>query len=560
MNSTPDTLIEAYLDGELDSTDLEALKQWIAADQANAVIFLERVEIHRNVRAHFLATKNLGAVGGAEQTPTRELKESAEGEGNHLVPESRDALQATRRRSLLARHNLSTGVVVAFIGLAALLTILAFTPVSRFIADQTDDSDAEQVPAQPLGIATLTNWHRPEWIKEHAISPRNHRITAGQKIAFTSGIIELTYDTGAKVVIEGPAEFVAGAKEEGEKSSSFILHPSNSGYLALGRLVARCDSDASQGFTIDTPSARLVDMGTEFGVLVRADGDTDTHVFDGKVVLEPRGEATWPRRELLEGQSFRFAGGAVEVLRRSERVAGQFKRTKQWGASEMLPVGPDTLAVNIDDGESPLRTEFPSGYMTYTGQGRMLWFASEFGVDGKVGVRVASEFFRNIENPRYGVVTSLTPSGDPFAGYNAVVNSGALVNHESKGPITVAVEGLTAGSYRVRFFMHCVHAEESEGSVEQGLWDISGTAHAKNVRATFGFNRPTTNNGLPPRNLDGIGQTTLNFGISNRGDDATFTFRTNKLTASRQLWVNGFELTKLNATKKAVEEGQANEN
>ncbi|MCG8583834.1 MAG: hypothetical protein MI757_03890, partial [Pirellulales bacterium] len=143
-----------------------------------------------------------------------------------------------RPKSLLDRasqHSFGTGLAVALVGVAALLFVLAFTPISPFVASDRDEDRSPVAAAEE--IATLTNWHRPEWVKEHAISPRNHRITAGQKIAFTSGLIEITYDTGAKVVIEGPAEFVVGAKDQGERikdkqvhPSSFILHPSkNSG-------------------------------------------------------------------------------------------------------------------------------------------------------------------------------------------------------------------------------------------------------------------------------------------------------------------------------------------
>ncbi|MCG8585297.1 MAG: hypothetical protein MI757_11350, partial [Pirellulales bacterium] len=113
-----------------------------------------------------------------------------------------------------SRHPFGVGVAVAFVVTASVIFTLAITPLSSLITK--DDASNQSSLAAAKEIATLTNWHRPEWVKEHAISPRNHRITAGQKIAFTSGLIEITYDTGAKVVIEGPAEFVVGGKQEAE--------------------------------------------------------------------------------------------------------------------------------------------------------------------------------------------------------------------------------------------------------------------------------------------------------------------------------------------------------
>ncbi|MCG8585158.1 MAG: hypothetical protein MI757_10635 [Pirellulales bacterium] len=484
------------------------------------------------------------------------------------------AIQSSRRagsgRSLVSRalkHQRAVGIAVAAMFMVSMLgwAALTYLPGVAKRGDQRRDTSA---PTPGL-IATLTNWHRPEWVKGHAISPRNHRIRVGQEIAFTSGLVELTYDTGAKVVIEGPAEFVVGGtaapedrnseRKKGDEGIPRDLSPralANSGFLKRGKLVARCDTPESERFTIVTPLASVADLGTEFGVVVRDDGDIGTHVFDGKVVLAPRGGATWSRRELLAGQSLRVDRSSAEVLSKARQIAAEFQSVKLLKADEMPPVGTDVLAVNIDDGVNPLQTRLPLGYRTYDERGQAANFVSNLGVDRKVGVRVDSEYFRNIKNSRYGVVTSLVASGDPAAGYNAIVNSGALVNHESKGPITVTLSGLKAGSYQIRFFMHGIFREDSEGRTDQGLWDISGTVDAENVRATFGFNRPATNNGLPPKGLDDIGQTTLGFKLSKGGDDATFVFRAKKLTASRQLWVNGFELTSLTATEEAAENSQ----
>ncbi|MCG8587308.1 MAG: hypothetical protein MI757_21595, partial [Pirellulales bacterium] len=153
---------------------------------------------------------------------------------------------------------------------------------------------------------------------------------------------------GAKVVIEGPAEFVVGGKQEAEggkegnrhqgtkaqiegksarssspQSSPLNPHPSsaNSGYLSLGRLVARCDSPESKGLSIVTPTARVVDLSTEFAVEVRRDGKTKLHVFEGKVELNSdEGKTT---RVVLAGDSLlvaRDAAGRAQVTPIASRV------------------------------------------------------------------------------------------------------------------------------------------------------------------------------------------------------------------------------------------------
>ena len=86
-----------------------------------------------------------------------------------------------------------------------------------------------------------------------------------------SGLIEIKYNTGARVVVEGPAEFTILGKKNG--------------YLKFGKLVARVEGRKAKGFAIDTPVGRVEDLGTEFGVEVKQDGATRVHTFEGLVVV-----------------------------------------------------------------------------------------------------------------------------------------------------------------------------------------------------------------------------------------------------------------------------------
>ncbi|MCG8587498.1 MAG: DNRLRE domain-containing protein [Pirellulales bacterium] len=236
-----------------------------------------------------------------------------------VLPQPIPTAQTRSFTERILHHHLGVGVAVALVAVTAVLVVLAWTPVSTFIAGE----DAKKDDGVPMTteIASLTSWHRPEWVEGQAISARDHRITAGQTVGLTSGFVEITYDTGAKVVIEGPAEFTVGEKDEGgrrkdEKSgrnvhpSSFILHPSeNSGYLSLGRLVARCDTPNSKGFTIVTPAAEVVDFGTEFGVSISASGEHAIEVLEGAVDVVTHDGAS--RTRLTAMQSVRFQRTSV---------------------------------------------------------------------------------------------------------------------------------------------------------------------------------------------------------------------------------------------------------
>jgi hypothetical protein len=94
----------------------------------------------------------------------------------------------------------------------------------------------------------------------------------GERHKLTSGRIEQQLERGAWLVIEGAADWSV----EGDNSIS----------LRVGKVIARVPNQAI-GFTIETPTAKVVDLGTEFGVEVSESGSTEVQVLKGKVRLQP---------------------------------------------------------------------------------------------------------------------------------------------------------------------------------------------------------------------------------------------------------------------------------
>ena len=121
------------------------------------------------------------------------------------------------------------------------------------------------------------------------------RVSLGQKFELASGLMEITYDTGAKVILQGPVTYEV---------------ESNGGYLAVGKLTGKLEKKVASGqwsvvskstisnqqstisnpqslipnpFVIRTPTATVTDLGTEFGVEVKEDGGSEVHVLAGEV-------------------------------------------------------------------------------------------------------------------------------------------------------------------------------------------------------------------------------------------------------------------------------------
>ncbi|WP_161488018.1 NPCBM/NEW2 domain-containing protein [Sedimentisphaera cyanobacteriorum] len=91
---------------------------------------------------------------------------------------------------------------------------------------------------------------------------------AADPITLKEGYAEIQFDYGASVVIEAPSEFFC-------KSDNQI-------FMEYGSLYARVPPEAV-GFTVDTGTSRIVDLGTEFGV--KAGADTQLHVHKGETRL-----------------------------------------------------------------------------------------------------------------------------------------------------------------------------------------------------------------------------------------------------------------------------------
>lgn len=146
-------------------------------------------------------------------------------------------------------------LAAAFCSLAAMVIILVYvqrSPVRESVAVLRGAAEAAWMDAaaglDPGGILYSTDASR----------------------TLLSGVVELEFESGAQVILEGPCEFAC-------QSDDLIS-------LQSGKLYAIVPHTAA-GFSVVTPNARVVDLGTEFGVISRTDGTTEAHVFKGLIEL-----------------------------------------------------------------------------------------------------------------------------------------------------------------------------------------------------------------------------------------------------------------------------------
>lgn len=94
-----------------------------------------------------------------------------------------------------------------------------------------------------------------------------------KSITLEQGILSIEFGYGANVIIEAPCEFAC-------KSNGSLE-------LKFGKVFASVPVEAI-GFSIETPSSRMIDLGTEFGVQVERDGSSSINVFQGQTQLVSR--------------------------------------------------------------------------------------------------------------------------------------------------------------------------------------------------------------------------------------------------------------------------------
>ncbi|TWT35978.1 FecR protein [Posidoniimonas corsicana] len=139
------------------------------------------------------------------------------------------------------------------------------------------DSRASQQPAQQnpgastaIFAASLTSpTNDSRWRSSQSSDANPQRIRLGEKLWVDAGAIEMQIDGGAVGVLRAPVELQ--------------LHSSSRLQLVRGRITVTAPK-LTNGFTVDTPSAEVVDLGTVFSVAAAETG-TDLVVFGGKVDL-----------------------------------------------------------------------------------------------------------------------------------------------------------------------------------------------------------------------------------------------------------------------------------
>jgi hypothetical protein len=197
------------------------------------------------------------------------------------------------------------------IAAATILLGLSITTI-----DWTTDSPKAETPGQnhvpsaarPYPAAKLSGAVGARWAGAKLDIPEDELFPNGQRLELVEGLAELTFRSGARVVVQGPA--------------ILQIRDGSSAWVSVGRVAALVPASASP-FVVRTQAADLTTAGAEFGAEVDVDGSLVTQVYDGNIELKLNDDLGASGISLVaKGQGLRVdaASGRVGPLAQPNRL------------------------------------------------------------------------------------------------------------------------------------------------------------------------------------------------------------------------------------------------
>jgi len=377
-------LSEAACDECISENELTELHTVLLADDAACRCYLDyyrlRVALRMELRAH-QATRNV-----QQQIKNKAILPDSSGfclmQVESPLPGPLGLLSTTIRGTLgYFSHEIPFSFLVGAVLTGLLVLVAWLVPVSNLKEHAKNSPSITSVNQRHFAsdskmeiVGKITGMVDCKWSAPDTETFRGANVLLGRKYALSSGLMEITYDTGAKVILQGPVTYVV---------------ESNGGYLSVGKLTGKLEKKVASGqwsvagesdpksqdpksakseisspqsvppepllhyplFTINTPTATVTDLGTEFGVDVDRQGGTQAHVLRGSVemsIANAKGDESH-KIILTERQAAQVEVGKDNVLVISETMPRLDAFRRQLPRRIRIPVF--NTGVNVAEGQ-----------------------------------------------------------------------------------------------------------------------------------------------------------------------------------------------------------------
>lgn len=254
--------IGEYLHGVIDPAGVAELSAWIRADAQHADEFIREVFVHAQIGATLRG-----------QSLVRQMQASARPDGTL----ARLPLRAQKVRAGGYRR-------LRLVGLAAGL-LLAAGVTTALIRHRIEQNR----------VATVSALVDAKWDGTPLVAGAT--LTTGS-YHLLSGLARVDFSAGSQVIAQGPATFTIDHKHL---------------RLDSGQVVVSCPTKSSRSLVLETDDARIVDLGTEYGVLAVPKVSSRVQVFQGSVQVTEKANPT-AGRILAAGQGYEIPSNAAPAV------------------------------------------------------------------------------------------------------------------------------------------------------------------------------------------------------------------------------------------------------
>ncbi len=301
--SDPQELISHYLGGNCSQTEAAALCRWIGDSGANAQEFAMLAFIDQRLRELLKGRAQLENLEhGTSDADWRET-------GSMVLP----ALEGFEEAVAAPRAPVQARLPAPIVARPSVAPSLSAHPRPRGAPHRHVSRAAAVFLVLALGTllwlwmgnrsprTTLAAVADAEWESPFGAIRIGQPLPSGP-LNLKKGLAKIAYANGVTLILEGPARIQITSPTQAQ--------------LDAGKLTAVVPSNA-RGFTVTTPSARVVDLGTEFGVEARNDRSTFVEVFTGTVEAHGLGPAqrSTDVQTLHQGEAAQVAADASAVIR-----------------------------------------------------------------------------------------------------------------------------------------------------------------------------------------------------------------------------------------------------
>ncbi len=261
-------LFGALCNGTITPSQHEQLQEILSKDAQARQLYFQYLDVHLE-------------LGQADHNPLM----AGEGE-----IEGKEATVAASIRK--SKTNSKSVWPISLIAVALLAMVVVTTDL--WVQDSDLQSHLQTASAEQNLFASVVQTSQVRFAESSPTLRVGAALELQQQYALTEGELQLLFESGAEVILKGPAVFELAAKE-----TLSVDYGTCSVHAPAG----------AEGFVVKTPLSRVVDLGTRFSVNVTESGETDVQVIEGEAEVHSVEEKPIVNRQavrLTEGMARRY--------------------------------------------------------------------------------------------------------------------------------------------------------------------------------------------------------------------------------------------------------------